>query len=143
MDPLGDLEQPTDTLNSPSQADFGPIISMSAEEKRLENLKKHYEVLLQNNTISNLDFKTIQEYNKWYKNNVSDHLNLNEYDQTNNYIKPLLDQLKKQFQEALKTKEFTIRTLGGSRRKQSSRRLRKTRQRRKMNNRKSKKSKQV
>jgi len=143
MDPLGDLEQPTDTLNSPSQAYFGPIISMSAEEKRLENLKKHYEVLLQNKTISNLDFKTIQEYNKWYKNNVSDHLNLNEYDHTNNYIKPLLDQLKKQFQEALKTKGFTIRIIGGSRRKQSSRRLRKTRQRRKMNNRKSKKSKQV
>ena len=145
MEPLGELEQPNDTLDKPDRALFGPTIhtSMSAEEKRLENLKKRYEVLLQNNTISNLDFKTIQEYNDWYKNNVSDHLNLNEYDHKNKYIEPLLTELKNQFKKALETKGFKIRKLGGSRRKQSSRRLRKTRQRRKMNNRKSKKAKQV
>ena len=80
MDPLGKLEQPEDTLDNPNRTLFGPTSdrSMSAEEERLENLKKRYEVLLQNNTISNLDFKTKQEYDTWYKNNVSDHLNLNE-----------------------------------------------------------------
>ena len=143
MDPLGDFEQPTDTLNSASQADFGPIISMSAEKKRLENLKKHYEVLLQNKTISNLDFKTQKKYDDWYKENVSGLLNLNQYDHKDEKIVPLLDQLKKQFEEALLKNGFKARRIGGSRRKQSSRRLRKTRQRRKMNNRKSKKAKQV
>jgi hypothetical protein len=116
---------------------------MSDNKTRLENIKNKYSELLDNETIQNLNFKTQKEYHDWYNENVYGLLNLNEHDDKNEIIKPLLTNLKTQYISALETKGFKIRRIGGSRRKQSSRRLRKTRQRRKMNNRKSKKAKQV
>lgn len=124
------------------KAVFGPVNDNNAKNQRRSEIKKHYNELIQNNTIQQLDFTTYKQYSEWFMEKVMNLLNTNEYDGQDKDIKPLLDKLKEQYRQVLTAKKLS-KPGGGSRRKQSKRRLRKTQQRRKRNNRKSKKSKQV
>jgi hypothetical protein len=122
---------------------FGTGSSDETKIKRRLGIIQTYKNLVDTKAIQNLDFTTKDAYSRWFVKNVTNVLNTSEYDGQNKDIKPLYEELKKQYTQVLTDKKLSGTRNGGSHRKQSKRRLRKTQQRRKRNNRKSKKSKQV
>jgi hypothetical protein len=136
-----DLDHETATLSDATL--FGTTGSVDKTTSRRVNIINKYKQLLDDKAIQNLNYTTKDGYSEWFMNHVINLLNTGEYDGQNKDIKPLYDELKKQYTQVLTEKNLSGTRKGGSRRKQSKRRLRKTQQRRKRNNRKSKKSKQV
>jgi len=182
------LSEEQQRLKDSDEKAFGIPTDPSVKENRRKQIIERFQKIIDDKEIEQLDFKTKDDYSRWFHTNIINIQNMNDYDHEEPRIRPLYIAIRiryyhkyfSQFNGLLRYEKqmllrdiqkltelqknelkqklqvdgysmdgdfikslFAEQTLGGSRRKQSKRRLRKTQHRRKRNNRKSKKTKQV